>query len=62
MPLIEALRPHQWVKNLLVFAPLVFARKLIDPAACLHAASAFVAFCAVASGIYLLHAERPLLG
>ena len=55
MPLIEALRPHQWVKNLLVFAPLVFARKLIDPAACLHAASAFVAFCAVASGIYLLN-------
>ncbi len=52
---IEALRPHQWVKNLLVFAPLLFARRLTDQTAILHAVLAFVGFCAAASAIYLFN-------
>jgi len=54
-PLLEAMRPHQWVKNLLVFAPLVFAKRMFDAEAAWHAGLAFVAFCCVASGIYLLN-------
>ncbi len=53
--LLEALRPYQWVKNLLVFAPLVFARRMFDGVAVLQAAIGFAAFCLVASGIYLLN-------
>ena len=52
---LRALRPHQWVKNVFVFAALVFAGKLTDSEAALQALLAFVAFCAAASAIYLVN-------
>lgn len=63
-PHLEALRPHQWVKNLLVLAPLLFATKsdrdpetnaFFDPSAWWSAGWAFAAFCLAASSIYLLN-------
>lgn len=51
--LVEAMRPHQWVKNLLVFAPLVFAHKVGEPGAVRDAALAFAVFCALSSAVYL---------
>src|SRR5262245_47745881 len=29
--MIRSMRPHQWVKNLFVLAPVVFAKELRDP-------------------------------
>ncbi len=52
---LRALRPEQWVKNGVVFAPLVFAMRLLDPLAVLHSLAAFVAFCAVSSAVYLIN-------
>jgi 4-hydroxybenzoate polyprenyltransferase len=52
---LEALRPHQWVKNLLVLAPLFFTKRLGEGSAWLAAGLAFAAFCAAASSIYLLN-------
>ena len=49
-----ALRPHQWVKNIVVFAPLVAAHET-SPAPYLVAAGLFGALSAVASGTYLLN-------
>lgn len=49
------MRPHQWVKNLLVFAPLLFARKFTDPKAVLASVVAFGVFSALASALYLLN-------
>ncbi len=54
-PLLKAMRPHQWVKNLLVFAPLPFAHRESEPGAWLHSALAFGTFCMAASAIYLLN-------
>lgn len=51
----RSLRPHQWVKNLLVFGALIFSRSLTHSDAVLKALAAFVAFCLVSSGIYLLN-------
>jgi 4-hydroxybenzoate polyprenyltransferase len=51
----SSLRPSQWVKNLLVFAALIFGHRATDPAAVQDAALAFLLFCAAASGIYLLN-------
>ena len=52
---LRALRPHQWLKNLLVFVPLLTAFRVADPGAGLAAFLAFVAFCLVASGGYLVN-------
>lgn len=53
--LVEAMRPHQWTKNAFVLAPLVYAKKLGDPALVQRALWATLAFCLVSSGVYLLN-------
>ena len=52
---LRALRPHQWLKNALVFVPLLGAHLYFDPAAILSAAMAFVAFSVMASAGYLIN-------
>jgi 4-hydroxybenzoate polyprenyltransferase len=51
---LHALRPHHWVKNILVFLPLL-ASHAVTPAALAQAALAFCAFCLVASGVYVVN-------
>jgi 4-hydroxybenzoate polyprenyltransferase len=53
--LVRSLRPGQWTKNLLVFAPLIFAVRLFDPVSVARAAAAFVVFCALSSVVYLIN-------
>ena len=53
--LVRAARPKQWIKNVLVLAAPAAAGVLFDPAVLLLAALAFVCFCLVASGTYLLN-------
>lgn len=53
--LIISLRPDQWTKNLIVFAALVFAVKLFDPAALALASAAFLIFCALSGCVYLIN-------
>jgi 4-hydroxybenzoate polyprenyltransferase len=53
--LVRALRPHQWVKNLLLFVPVVLDHRVFDPVAVSRAATAFAAFCLSASGAYVLN-------
>ncbi|MCU0863576.1 MAG: decaprenyl-phosphate phosphoribosyltransferase [Planctomycetes bacterium] len=57
-PFVEALRPHQWVKNLLVLAPLLFTKRAMEAAAWGTALLAFASFCGAASSIYLLNDIR----
>ena len=52
------MRPAQWVKNLFVLVPLVFAHRLDRFDLALRAASAFAAVCAAASAVYLLNDLR----
>ncbi len=52
---IRLIRPKQWIKNLFVFAPLIFARELFDLAYLLLALRAFAAFCLVASAVYIVN-------
>ena len=49
------MRLHQWLKNLLVFLPLLTAHLVLAPDALLHSTLAFFAFCLCASGVYLLN-------
>jgi len=53
--LVVEARPKHWVKNVLLFAGIVFAKQLTNPVAIGQALAAFVIFCAVASSIYYLN-------
>lgn len=49
------MRPKQWVKNLFVVAPLVFARRVGDPHSLAMTIAAVTIFCMVSSSVYLLN-------
>jgi 4-hydroxybenzoate polyprenyltransferase/phosphoserine phosphatase len=51
---LKTLRPHQWLKNILVFVPM-FAAHQFDTATLSASLIAFVAFSLIASGIYVLN-------
>ena len=53
--LLRVLRPHQWVKNLLVFVPILLDHRLGQPDIVARGALAFAAFCLAASGAYVLN-------
>ena len=53
--MLRTIRPHQWVKNLFVVAPIVFGRAVDDVSAVVNTALAFVAFSMAASSVYVLN-------
>jgi 4-hydroxybenzoate polyprenyltransferase len=53
--LLLSLRPHQWVKNSLVFGALIFSRSLSQWGAARLSLGAFIAFSMASSGVYLLN-------
>jgi 4-hydroxybenzoate polyprenyltransferase len=52
---LRSLRLHQWLKNLLVFLPLLASHRFIEPEAVVASIAAFIAFGLCASGVYLLN-------
>jgi 4-hydroxybenzoate polyprenyltransferase len=55
LALLRLMRPQQWVKNLLVYLALIFARRVTDLPAIGRVTIAFCAFCLAASAIYVLN-------
>ncbi|MFN7702417.1 MAG: UbiA prenyltransferase family protein [Deltaproteobacteria bacterium] len=53
--LLKTMRPTQWVKNLVVLGPLVFAHQLLNVELALRALAGFSLFCLLASAIYVLN-------
>lgn len=54
-PLIVAMRPHQWAKNLLLLLPLILSHHVTDGYRVAAAVIAFCAMCLCASGVYILN-------
>lgn len=52
---ITAMRPHQWLKNGLLFVPLLLSHQLLDLELLLRAGIGFVSFSLCASSVYLLN-------
>lgn len=55
---VAALRPRQWLKNLLLFAGIVFAEQVDDPGRWAKALTVFAAYCAASSASYLFNDVR----
>lgn len=53
-PYIKALRPHQWLKNILIFLPMLTAHQL-TPETFFKSFLAFIAFSLVASSVYVMN-------
>lgn len=53
--LLRAMRPKQWTKNLAAYAPLLFAHRIFQSELLIRATLAVVAFCLLASGVYVLN-------
>lgn len=54
-PVVALMRPHQWIKNVVLFAGVVFAGRLSEPDFALRAVAAFVGFCILSSAIYVFN-------
>lgn len=53
--LFESARPRQWLKNLALFAPIVFSGKLFDPQSLLRVGAAFFIFSLLTASVYLFN-------
>ncbi|MDP1653798.1 MAG: decaprenyl-phosphate phosphoribosyltransferase [Rhodocyclaceae bacterium] len=54
-PLIQLLRPHQWVKNVFVLVGLLFGHAWTDPELVAQVLTAFVVFCLISSAVYVMN-------
>jgi 4-hydroxybenzoate polyprenyltransferase len=53
--LIKTLRPAQWIKNLFIFAPLIFSLNIFNADLVLLSAAAFFLFCLLSGAVYILN-------
>ncbi len=63
MPLIEiikTLRIKQWIKNLIIFAPLIFSQNIFNIPLLFKSLVTFVLFCLVSGAAYILNDIRDL--
>lgn len=57
-PLLALMRPHQWLKNVFVFAGLVFSQSWHDADRVTLVLSAFGVFCLFSSAVYIVNDWR----
>ena len=53
--IIKTMRPKQWAKNIFIFAPLVFDRKLFNLQAALTTIAGAIVFSLLASTVYIIN-------
>ena len=54
-PFIVLARPKHWLKNVLIFVPLLYAHKLFEPLLLRTTVLTFVAFCLLSSAVYVIN-------
>jgi 4-hydroxybenzoate polyprenyltransferase len=54
-PALKALRAYQWIKNVLLWIPILLAHELGNAAKFTSVSIAFVCFCAIASATYMIN-------
>lgn len=53
--LVQLIRPRQWIKNVVVLAGVIFSGRLEHPEFAARSLFAFLVFCLLSSGIYVLN-------
>ena len=52
---VQLIRLRHWIKNLFVFAPLIFSLRFLDPSSLWRSTLTFLAFCLSSSGVYIFN-------
>ncbi len=60
LPYLKLIRPHQWVKNIFVFAPAYFSRELFIKENFIALSMGFLSFSLVASAIYIVNDYKDI--
>ncbi|MCC6286436.1 MAG: decaprenyl-phosphate phosphoribosyltransferase [Chitinophagaceae bacterium] len=60
MKYLQLLRPKDWAKNLFLYIPLFFSGEIFDTAKILNVFVGFVAFCCIASSIYIINDYKDI--
>jgi 4-hydroxybenzoate polyprenyltransferase len=53
--LLKSMRPRQWMKNIFLFAAIIFDRQLLDLGSLLNTTMGFIIFSLLSSSIYLIN-------
>jgi 4-hydroxybenzoate polyprenyltransferase len=53
--LLRSMRPKQWTKNAIIFAPLIFSQNFLKAHLVLEAVLAFATFCALSGAVYIVN-------
>lgn len=53
--LFKSIRPQQWLKNLFIFAPLIFSENIFHRSMFLQSLLAFAVFCLLSGALYILN-------
>ena len=53
--LLKLSRPKHWLKNILVFIPIIYAQKIFDIEMLFSNFLAFIAFCLISSAVYVIN-------
>ncbi len=53
--IVKSLRPQQWIKNLFIFAPLIFSQNILNLSLLLKTSAAFGLFCLISGSCYILN-------
>lgn len=53
--IVKSLRPQQWMKNLFIFAPLIFSQNMLNLSLLLKTSAAFGLFCLISGSCYIFN-------
>ena len=59
-PYLKLIRVHHWIKNFLIFLPLVFSGQLLDVSLMIAGILGFFGFCLLSSFVYVLNDMRDI--
>lgn len=58
--ILKVLRPKQWIKNLLLFAGIIFSENLHNPKMLLNSTLGFIFFCMLSGAVYIINDIRDV--
>ncbi|MCP2518938.1 decaprenyl-phosphate phosphoribosyltransferase [Candidatus Aminicenantes bacterium AC-708-M15] len=58
--IIKSMRPNQWIKNLFIFAPLIFSQNIFNFPLLFKNIFAFIIFCLISGSLYIFNDLKDL--